>query len=83
MSPLERTLPRRAYFDDDVFRQERERIFAHDWCCVGREESLPSPGDYTVVSVAGESVLLVRGSEGRVRGFYNVCRHRGDRKSVV
>lgn len=77
MAPLERTLPRRAYFDDDVFRQERERIFAHDWFCVGREESLPSPGDYTVVSVAGESVLLVRGAEGRVRGFYNVCRHRG------
>jgi glycine betaine catabolism A len=77
MAPLERTLPRRAYFDDDVFRQERERIFARDWFCVGREESLPSPGDYTVVSVAGESVLLVRGPADRVRGFYNVCRHRG------
>jgi Rieske 2Fe-2S family protein len=77
MPALERTLPRRAYFDDDVFQRERERIFAREWYCAGRAESIPASGDYSVVTVAGESVLLVRGADGVLRGFFNVCRHRG------
>ena len=77
MPALERTLPRRAYFDDEIFRLERERIFAHDWYCVGRAESVAAAGDYVVLVVAGESVLLVRGADGTLRGFFNVCRHRG------
>jgi glycine betaine catabolism A len=77
MPALERTLPRRAYFDDAVFTLERERIFSHEWVCVGREEAVPAAGDYVVLAVAGESVLLVRGMDGTVRGFFNLCRHRG------
>jgi Rieske 2Fe-2S family protein len=58
---------------------ERERIFFSDWFCVARDEQLPKPGDFRVVAVVGQSILLVRNREGRVRGFYNVCRHRGAR----
>jgi Rieske 2Fe-2S family protein len=77
MPALERTLPRRAYFDEDVYQREREGIFSREWCCAGREESVPTAGDYAIVTVAGESVLLVRGGDGVLRGFFNVCRHRG------
>src|SRR5215472_1547503 len=74
---LERTLPRRAYVSDDFFSRERERIFCRQWFCAGREASVANPGDYRAIDVAGESVVLVRGSDGVLRGFYNVCRHRG------
>jgi Rieske 2Fe-2S family protein len=77
MPALERTLPRRAYFDEDVYQREREGIFSREWCCAGREESVPTAGDYAIVTVAGESVLLVRGGDGVLHGFFNVCRHRG------
>jgi glycine betaine catabolism A len=73
---VERALPRSAYVDPEVWEAERERLFAHKWVCVAREEDVPEPGDVCAVDVAGESVLLVRDSDA-LRGFYNVCRHRG------
>jgi Rieske 2Fe-2S family protein len=76
-SMLERTLPRDYYFSDEVFERERARIFHREWFCAGREEELPNVGEYLVLDVAGESVLLVRTREGRLQAHYNVCRHRG------
>jgi Rieske 2Fe-2S family protein len=76
---LERTLPRDAYFADAIWRLEKERIFAREWVCVGRAESLAAPGDYRVLELAGESILMVRAKDGALRAFYNVCRHRGCR----
>ena len=73
---VERALPRSAYVDPEVWEAERERLFAHQWVCVAREEDVPEPGDVCAVDVAGESVLLVRDGDA-LRGFYNVCRHRG------
>ncbi len=74
---LERTLSREYYLDERVFTQEKERIFFREWFCAGREEELPHPGDYLLVEVAGESVLVVRTREGALQAHYNVCRHRG------
>lgn len=54
-------------------------IFAQEWFCAGREEELPSPGNSTVLEVAGESILVVRTMKGELRAHYNVCRHRGAR----
>ena len=76
---LERTLPREAYFSEEVFQRERERIFHREWFCAGREEELPGPGDYLLLDVAGESVIVVRTREGGLAAHYNVCRHRGSR----
>ncbi|HET7778647.1 MAG TPA: Rieske 2Fe-2S domain-containing protein, partial [Rudaea sp.] len=75
--PLERTLPRDAYVSAAIFAAERERIFAREWVLVGREESVPATGDYLDVDVLGESILVVRGGDGALRAFFNVCRHRG------
>jgi glycine betaine catabolism A len=76
---LEQTLPSSWYCDEAVFRQEKEKIFCREWFCAGREEQLPNPGDFRVLNIVGESILLVRNRQGALRAFYNVCRHRGAR----
>jgi glycine betaine catabolism A len=74
---LERTLHRDCYLSNEFFALERERIFFREWFCAAREEEVPTPGDYVVRDVAGESVLLVRTRDGDLTAYYNVCRHRG------
>ncbi|HLW37438.1 MAG TPA: aromatic ring-hydroxylating dioxygenase subunit alpha [Candidatus Eremiobacteraceae bacterium] len=73
------TLPREYYTAEDIFRREDELIFSRRWLCVGREEQLPAAGSYFLAEAAGESIIVVRGADGAVRAFYNVCRHRGTR----
>jgi Rieske 2Fe-2S family protein len=76
---MERTLHRDFYLADSVFQAERERIFYREWFCGGREADLARPGDFAVLDVAGESVLVVRTRAGALVAHYNVCRHRGSR----
>src|SRR5258706_5297577 len=76
---LERTLPTPWYRSAEIFQIEKERIFCREWLAVCREEELPGPGAARVLDILGESILLVRNLEGRIRAFYNVCRHRGTR----
>jgi len=70
-------LPGRAYHDPAVWEFEREGWFFRDWLAVAREEEVPKPGTYVLVDVLGENVVIVRGRDGVLRAFYNVCRHRG------
>jgi Rieske 2Fe-2S family protein len=72
-------LPAHCYLGPEVFQLETERIFHAQWFCVGRAEALPSAGDCLHVAVAGESLVVLRGRDGELRAFYNVCRHRGSR----
>jgi glycine betaine catabolism A len=74
-----KTLRGRDYHAADVFDAERERIFARNWYYAGRDEALVEAGDFVTVDVAGESVIVLRAQDGRLHGFYNVCRHRGSR----
>ncbi|HTS87606.1 MAG TPA: aromatic ring-hydroxylating dioxygenase subunit alpha [Gemmatimonadales bacterium] len=73
---LEPTLTREHYLSPQAFALEKERIFCREWMCVGRESELTEEGDYLVIDLAGESLLLVRSAQG-LHGHYNVCRHRG------
>jgi len=79
--PLEASLPGPSYTSEDEFAREREAVLFADWFCVGREESVPGPGDYLAADVAGESVMVVRTSHAPdgLAGYYNLCRHRGSR----
>ena len=79
--PLERasTLPGEYFTSTAIFTEEREKIFAARWLCVGREEQLPSQGDYFLCDVLGESIIVLREDAGSIGAFYNVCRHRGSR----
>jgi len=70
-------LPGRAYHDPAIWDFEREQWFFRDWVCVGRAEEVPEPGAFVRRDFLGEDVLIVRGRDGLVRAFFNVCRHRG------
>lgn len=77
VSSLLSTLPGEAYTSASVFAAEQERIFEKTWTCVALAADLAGPGAFRTVTVGRESVVLVRGRDGAVRGFLNVCRHRG------
>jgi phenylpropionate dioxygenase-like ring-hydroxylating dioxygenase large terminal subunit len=70
------TLRSHLYTDAGVFAAEKEKIFARTWQVVGHASQVANPGDYFTTELIGEPLLFVRGSDGRLRGFYNVCRHR-------
>jgi choline monooxygenase len=70
------SIPARFYTDAQVFIEERARIFAHCWQVVGHGDQLKNPGDFFTCELLGEPLLLVRGAQRELRGFYNVCRHR-------
>ncbi|HUY97187.1 MAG TPA: aromatic ring-hydroxylating dioxygenase subunit alpha [Verrucomicrobiae bacterium] len=76
---LEASLPRAAYVDPAHHARERQAIFWREWLCGGRCEELPRAGDYRVLEVAGESIVVVRDRDGSLRAHYNLCRHRGSR----
>ena len=65
----------------DYFERERESIFKHVWLKIGRVEEIPRPGDYFVrdIAVLRASLLVIRGADGVMRAFHNICRHRGNR----
>jgi Rieske 2Fe-2S family protein len=73
------TLPGEFYTSAEIFAQEQDRIFARRWICVGRANALAEAGDFELARAAGESLIVVRGRDRRLRAFYNVCRHRGTR----
>ena len=70
------TLPASLYVDPTVFAEERVKIFSRTWQVVGHVSQVASPGDYFTTELAGEPLVLVRGTDNQLRGFYNVCRHR-------
>ena len=73
------TLPQRYFVSPEVFVEERETIFSAQWVLVGHQSQVERAGDFFVREVAGESLIVARDREERIRGFYNVCRHRGTR----
>jgi glycine betaine catabolism A len=79
LAGLEPTLPSSWYRSPGMFALEKERIFCREWLCVARAEELSAPGDYRLLDVLGESLILLRNRAGELRAFYNTCRHRGSR----
>lgn len=78
-SSLVPTLPGVAYTDQETFAREQERIFERTWTCVALGADLAEPGAFQAVTVGREPVVVVRGRDGVLRAFLNVCRHRGAR----
>jgi Rieske 2Fe-2S family protein len=74
-----KTLPQKYFVSPEIFAEELNRIFATNWVLVGHQSQIANSGDYFVAVVAGESLVVVRDKERVIRGFYNVCRHRGTR----
>ena len=74
-----KSLPRKYFVSPDVFAKEQSEILSKRWLLVGHQSQIPKPGAYFLATIAGESVIVTRDQKSQVRGFYNVCRHRGTR----
>jgi len=74
-----RTMPGEFYTSPQILAEEKERIHARNWNCVGRASAVAHPGDYFVAEIADESIIVLRDRKGVLRAFFNVCRHRGTR----
>src|SRR4051812_7973157 len=75
----ELSLPGWIYRDPEFHAVEMERVIRPSWQVVCHSNELPSTGDWRTIDYLGESVIVVRGDDGAVRAFSNVCRHRGSR----
>jgi phenylpropionate dioxygenase-like ring-hydroxylating dioxygenase large terminal subunit len=73
-----RTLPYEWYVDPAVLRLEQERIFACSWQYVARLDQVAEPGQLATATAGTLPLLLARARDGELRGFVNVCRHRGN-----
>ena len=72
------TLPASWYGADEViYRQELERIFARSWQYVARADQVAEPGSFVATRAGHVPIVIVRHQDGDLRGFVNVCRHRG------
>ena len=69
----------RLYTDEGIFREEQEKIFGRTWFIACHESEMPGPYDYrTFRHPSGKELVVIRGEDGEVRAFYNVCPHRGN-----
>ena len=71
------SLEQRFYVDPEIYRLELDQIIMRNWICAGHQSEIAEPGDFKVFNVANESAIVVRGQDGEIRAFANVCRHRG------
>lgn len=72
-------LPAWTYDSEELTALETEHLFRRNWLIAGHVSEIPEPGDYMTFDAAGERSLTVRGHDGEVRSFHNLCRHRGSR----
>ena len=71
-----RSLDARFYTDPEIFKIERNGLLARTWQFAGHASLAEKPGDYFTFNIAGENLFCIRGRDGELRGFYNVCQHR-------
>jgi choline monooxygenase len=69
------TIPSSWYTDKDFYQLELETVFSQSWQLAARADQVTEPGKYVTTDIAGEPVVIVRGNDGVLRGFFNVCRH--------
>ena len=65
------------YVDPLYFQLELDRVFRTGWLFAGHTCQIKEPGDYFCYDIAQDSLIIIRGNDGKVRALFNVCRHRG------
>ena len=73
------SLPGWIYHDREFFDLEMERVLRPSWQIVCHVSEVAGPGDYRTIDYLGESIIVIRGDDGQIRAFTNVCRHRAMR----
>lgn len=72
-------VPKEVFDREDVFRLELERIFyGPEWHVVAHRAEVPNPGDYKTFAIGERPILVIHGTDGKIRVFYNACSHRGN-----
>ncbi len=74
-----RGLPGWTYHSPALFDLERSELFLTHWQIVGHQGDIPAPGDWLTFDLLGERAVILRGRDGTIRAFHNLCRHRGAR----
>jgi len=69
------TIPAQWYTERQVYDLETRTVLANSWQIVGRADQVREPGQYATAEIAGEPIVIVRGADHVLRGFFNVCRH--------
>lgn len=69
------TIPSSWYTDRRIFDHEKQTVFANSWQAAARFDQLSKPGDYVTSEIADEPIVIVRGRDNELQGFFNVCRH--------
>lgn len=79
IAPLERseTIPSSWYTGENFHLIDRDAIFSREWNVIGHVNQLQSIGDFILGEAAGNPIIIIKGNDNKIRGFYNVCRHRG------
>ena len=72
-------LPGWCYHSDALLELEKQHVFREHWQIACHVSDVPEPGNYITMDVVGERALILRDQDGTVRGFHNICRHRGSR----
>lgn len=84
-------MPPDIYTSEVFLDREINDVFARDWVCVGRSNSLANPGDYITYELAGQPIFVIRDKDGGLRAMSNVCLHRmstlltgsGNKRAIV
>jgi len=77
------SLPQPFYNDERIFAIDMQQIFGKEWLIAGMSCEIPNKGNFITVHIGANSVIVVRGAEGKIHAFHNVCRHRGSRLCVA
>ena len=73
------TLERDYYMNPSILQREYNNIFFKNWICAGRSSELTEVGQYKIINIDTESVIVLRENNGALKAHFNVCRHRGTR----
>ncbi|WP_313334676.1 aromatic ring-hydroxylating oxygenase subunit alpha, partial [Pseudomonas oryzihabitans] len=76
------SLPQPFYNDERLFQIDMQEIFGKEWLIAGMTCEIPAKGNFITLQLGDNPILVVRGAEGKVHAFHNVCRHRGSRLCV-
>ena len=74
-----RGIPAWSYTNEELLEAEKEQLFRRHWQLICHVNDIPEPGDFFTSELVSERALVVRGHDGVVRAFHNLCRHRGSR----
>ncbi len=74
-----RGLPAWSFFNPEMLEMEKDMLFRRHWQVVCHASDVPNTGDFLAFDIVGERALIIRGEDGEIRAFHNLCRHRGSR----